>query len=122
MTRILVTGSRLWDAPEIVYMALAATIFKYGNEDVTIVHGGAKGADTIAGEFARFAGHKEEIYKANWKEFGRGAGPIRNQQMVDSGADLCLAFLRPGSKGTADCIKRAEKSGIPVKVYKEDNV
>jgi hypothetical protein len=85
--------------------------------EVTVVHGAARGADTIAGELARGFGMKVEIHPANWEEYHRAAGPIRNQEMVDLGADICLAFLMPNSKGTADCIRRARKARIKVKIY-----
>lgn len=34
--------------------------------------------------------------------------------MVDLGADLCLAFPLPDSRGTKDCMARAKKAGIKV--------
>ncbi|MFE2994168.1 hypothetical protein ACFXG4_04040 [Nocardia sp. NPDC059246] len=42
------------------------------------------------------------------------AGPLRNQHMVDLGADECRGFPLPGSRGTYDCMRRAERAGIPV--------
>lgn len=42
------------------------------------------------------------------------AGLVRNQLMVDLGADICLAFPLPGSRGTWDCMGRAEAAGIKV--------
>lgn len=84
---------------------------------MTIVHGGAKGADTMAQDFALSHGTTFDIFKADWNEHGRAAGPLRNQAMVDSGADYFLAFQYNGSSGTADCIRRAYAAGIPGKVY-----
>jgi hypothetical protein len=58
-------------------------------------------------------------YKANWEKFGNKAGPIRNQEMVDCGADECWAYpnLNGISKGTWNCIHKAKAAGIPVTVY-----
>lgn len=54
-----------------------------------------------------------ESYPADWKRDGRGAGPIRNQRMIDEGKPhIVIAF--PGGKGTADMVMRAEMAGIPV--------
>lgn len=85
--------------------------------DNVIVHGGARGADEIAGRVAESFGLRTEVYPAKWNLYGKGAGPMRNQQMVDKGADLVLAFLMPGSKGTADCINRAKEAGLKVIIY-----
>jgi hypothetical protein len=77
-----------------------------------LVHGAAPGADTVCAEIWESFGGKTEAHAANWKAHGPGAGPRRNQAMVDLGADLLLAF--PGGTGTADCKQRALKAGIPV--------
>lgn len=37
--------------------------------------------------------------------------------MVDLGADVCLAFMNPGSKGTKNCVDKAIKAGIEVKLF-----
>jgi hypothetical protein len=78
----------------------------------TIVHGAGKGADRIIGIYAASEGWPTEEHPAKWNTFGAAAGPIRNQIMVDLGADLCLGFPLPGSRGTYDCMERARKAGI----------
>lgn len=98
------------------------------DRDIIIVHGAAKGADTMAGDFVRHAraflsgiGYtiREERHPAEWDKFGKGAGPIRNQAMVDLGADLCVAFFtdRTTSRGTKHCVAAAKKAGIRVLEY-----
>ena len=37
--------------------------------------------------------------------------------MVNAGADLCLAFPLGESRGTRDCVRRADAAGIPVLNY-----
>ena len=118
--RILVTGSRNWDDEAQIRLALMETVAERlmnDDEGVIIIHGDAPGADTIAAQFAESMNWTVEAYPADWKKFGRSAGPIRNQQMVDSGADICVAFPQPGSVGTRDCTKRAFKAGIRVRTY-----
>lgn len=78
-----------------------------------VVHGGASGADRLAARVASRRGLTVEMYPADWNKHGRAAGVLRNQQMLDFGADLVIAF--PGGRGTADMVRRARKAGIPVR-------
>jgi predicted polyphosphate/ATP-dependent NAD kinase len=80
-----------------------------------IVHGNACGADNLAMNWAEWRNIPQGKYPADWKQHGNAAGPIRNQQMLDSEhVDLVVAF--PGGDGTADMVRRARAAGIPVKV------
>jgi hypothetical protein len=115
--RILVTGSRDWDDSRKIVEILMA--FTYGRanyvdvNDVTLVVGACpSGADQIAEAVATTWGWTIERHPAAWNTLGVSAGYIRNQEMVDSGADICLAFRRGNSKGTTHCGKAAEKAGI----------
>ena len=86
--------------------------------DLTICVGDCPtGADRIAFDWAVTNEVPVQRFVAHWLELGRAAGPDRNQRMVDSGADLCLAFPLDGSKGTQDCMRRARDAGIPVRDY-----
>ncbi len=78
-----------------------------------IVHGGARGADTLARNWAYQRGVKCRCYRADWECYGRSAGHIRNQQMLDSEKpDLVIAFS--GGRGTADMVRRARAEGVLV--------
>lgn len=65
-------------------------------------------------EWAQSRSIKETYaFPADWKRYGRGAGPVRNQQMIEEGgADGCIAF--PGGRGTADMVRRAKNAGLDV--------
>lgn len=80
-----------------------------------VIHGGAKGVDTLAGVAARLMEIPTQVFMADWDKHGKAAGPIRNQQMLDEGKpDLVLA-LYPASgitKGTKDMVDRARKAGV----------
>lgn len=119
MIRILVTGSRHWTSRTAVDHALSTARYDLaGGGPITVVHGDCPaGADLFASLWARkVAGIDEEAHPADWDTHGRAAGPIRNQQMVDAGADVCIAFLMPDSRGTRDCMRRAHAAGIPVRI------
>ena len=58
-----------------------------------IIHGGAKGADSIAGNLATYLNMKVIKYPADWDKYGKAAGVLRNQQMLDEGhPDLVVYF------------------------------
>lgn len=111
--RVLVCGDRNWTDPSPIMLELIKL-----EGETTIVHGAARGADTLGGLAAEFLGMNVEAHPAKWQEYGRAAGPIRNQEMLDSGLDLVLAFHEniSSSKGTKDMIRRAKKDGIPIKL------
>lgn len=116
--RILITGSRNWDDESALLRALCEYTQTPEN-DITVVHGGAKGADTCAHKAAETLGFHVETHPADWGKHGKAAGPIRNQEMVDTGADICLAFPLGKSVGTWDCVRRAKAAGIPVKIHNQ---
>lgn len=127
--RILITGSREWSDRFTVWAALDDLLAEARKAPglgpfLTVVHGDARGADYWAKTWA--IGHAplvaNEPHKADWKTTGKAAGIWRNRHMVNLGADLCLAFFQPGAanRGTADCVRRAEEAGIPVRRYPEE--
>lgn len=115
MTRFIFTGSRHWTDEKPVERLLLALMGKY--PQMTVVHGDARGLDTLVGKIATELGLRVEAWPAKWGTEGRAAGPLRNQRMVDQGARATWAFPVDGSVGTYDCMNRADKAGIPVYVY-----
>lgn len=116
MTRILVTGSREWTDTETIRQALADHAKL--TERTTVVDGACpRGADRIAHWFASAWGWRTERHPADWETHGKRAGFIRNAEMVALGADICLAFIKDGSKGATDCADIAEKAGITVRRF-----
>lgn len=109
--RIIVTGGRDYTDAQTVARTLTAYQAKHPGPH-TLVHGGATGADTMAAAVAHTLGWEVEVHYADWELHGRGAGPIRNQKMADTGADGLIAF--PGGRGTANMIGCARRAGIPV--------
>jgi predicted Rossmann fold nucleotide-binding protein DprA/Smf involved in DNA uptake len=80
--------------------------------DITIISGGAKGADSLAEDFADEYGYEIEIFYPHWNELGKAAGFIRNKQIVDA-CDMVLAFWDGKSKGTEHTIRLAREAKKP---------
>ena len=115
---ILVTGSRHWSNWDAVYNAIKNL---KPPKDAILVHGGATGADRIAYACAGQLGIKSIAVRADWSKYGKAAGPIRNQEMIDTyRPDVCLAFPWEDSRGTWDCVQRAKKAGIKVIVIRDE--
>jgi len=114
--RILVTGSRNWTDVAAIDRAMHDYMGdEYYFDDFTIVHGASPtGLDALAEEWAVENYMYSDPHPADWTKHGRAAGPIRNQWMVDLGADACLGFPLGESRGTLDCMTRAHRASIPV--------
>lgn len=85
-------------------------------EKLHIRHGDCPtGADRIVDNWARRredVGVTVEPVPADWRLYGKAAGPRRNQEMVDRGAELCIGFLRDNSTGTRHCLSLARNAAI----------
>lgn len=77
-----------------------------------VIHGAARGADTLAGEWAAARGIECQPCPADWNKHGRRAGPLRNTHMLTLQPDGVIAL--PGGKGTEDMVAQAIGAGLPV--------
>ena len=80
----------------------------------TVIHGGARGADYLAGQWAKqHKGVSVVVVPADWAKHGKSAGPRRNFEMVHNcSPDLVIAVK--GGLGTQDCVNHAEAAGLKV--------
>ena len=107
--RVLVCGGRNYSDQQAVYDALDE-LHRVRKFELVIA-GGARGADTLAEQWAKDRAIPTKIYQADWETLGRKAGPIRNQRMLDEGLpQLVIAF--PGGRGTADMTSRAREAAV----------
>lgn len=110
--RVLVCGGRDFNDRDFVWNTLTEWDSSVGGIDV-VIHGAATGADSEAMIWAQTCGRKHAPFVAEWRKHGKGAGPIRNQRMLDEGKpDMVIAF--PGGRGTADMKRRARAANLDV--------
>lgn len=111
--RVLVCGGREFTNVEVLEACLDAVHLGNRGPIELLIHGAARGADTMAGQWALRRGIACVAYEADWEREGRAAGPIRNKRMLDEGMpDLVVAF--PGGRGTANMIRQARERGFEV--------
>jgi hypothetical protein len=109
--RLLVCGGRAFVDRDAAFIAIDRVRAERGI--ALVIHGAARGADTLGGEWGEARGVPVLVFPADWEGLGRAAGPIRNQRMLDEGRpDLVLAL--PGGRGTADMVLRATLAGVEV--------
>ncbi len=113
MQRVAVIGSRTFTDKERLFRNLDNARSKMG--DFIVVSGGAKGADSLAEEWADTRGLPKIIFHAEWEKYGKAAGFKRNAYIIDT-ADMVLAYHDGQSRGTAHSIDLANKAGKKVVV------
>lgn len=84
-----------------------------------IVSGGARGADTLAREYARANNIPVLEFLPKYEAYGRRAPILRNIQIVDN-CDFLLAFWNGTSRGTKFTVDYAIRKGVPYKIVRID--
>lgn len=91
---------------------------------IEIVSGHCEGADQLGELYAKNHNLPCKVFPAQWKKFGKAAGPIRNSEMVKYASEaempVVVAFRSPRTKGTNDTVKKATKQGFKVFVVDYD--
>ncbi len=85
--------------------------------NIIIVSGGASGADALGERYAKENGFMVERYPADWKTYGKSAGPRRNKQMAEI-SDYVICFWDEKSRGTKSMIEYARKNSKPIRIIK----
>lgn len=111
--KVIIAGGRdCWNA-ELVIKAIAASRFHIDE----VVCGKAAGVDTLGERWAQWAGLPVAEFPADWDQYGKAAGPIRNKQMAVY-ADALIAVWDEKSRGTANMIKTMDSLGKPFYVLR----
>ncbi len=114
--KLMVCGSRSITDSSWVFQQIDALLTEkqVSLDDLIIVDGGAKGVDTYAAHWANSKNVPIEWHRPDWARYGRGAGIVRNKQMVEA-CDFCLILWDGVSKGTKNDIDLCKKIGKPYK-------
>ena len=113
--RVCICGSRDGASPEVIRNLFSDA--GLNPESDTIIHGGARGVDTQAGDQAESLGFVVEVFNADWTQYGRAAGPIRNKAMITT-ADVVYAVWNGTKGGTSNAIDTAKKLGKRVVIVR----
>lgn len=121
MKKIAIVGSRKFDNYEFFKEFIDKYLQDCPDIQIHFVSGGAIGTDSLAEKYAYEEEIPIDIYYPDWETFGKSAGRIRNQEIIDT-ADELIAFWDGISPGTKMTISFAKKKGIPYKVVKIDGL
>lgn len=117
-TRIIVAGGRDFNNYILLTKTLDSVLERYTLSEVSIVSGCCRGADAFGERYAKEHGIPVVRFPADWLEYGKAAGPIRNRKMAEyasEGEGILVAFWDGRSRGTASMIRLAEKAGLQIK-------
>jgi len=115
--KIAIIGSRTFNDYDLLRRSLDEFILEANADISLIVSGGAKGADSLGAEYAKENNIETLIFLPDWKKYGKGAGFVRNQLIIDN-ADFVIAFWDGESKGTLSSINIAKKQKKVCKIVK----
>jgi hypothetical protein len=123
--RVLVTGSRDWENAQLIYETMLGIHIKAESQPVLVSGHCPTGADAIAEQIAVYLSWPVERHPAKWEQpdgsIDKRAGFVRNKEMVDAGADICIAFIRNKSKGATMTADLAAAAGIELKVFRSND-
>ncbi len=114
---IVIAGGRGFDDYDYLQHCMDAVKYLYSDHEITVVSGGARGADTLA---EQWAGEQHLVFNemnADWERFGKRAGLLRNHDMAKIGNVLC-AFWDGKTRGTRNMIGEAMKEGLEIHIFR----
>jgi hypothetical protein len=115
MFKVIIAGGR--DFKDYEKLEKFCNVILKNKKEIQIVCGCASGADELGKKYAFEKNYKIIYFPANWKEFPRSAGIVRNKEMADY-ADALIAFWDGKSKGTENMIDQAKKNNLKIRIIK----
>ena len=118
MFRIIIAGGRDFRNYDLLVETMNHLLSNI-SDDITVVCGKARGADTLGEQYAKEHGYSVRYFPADWDRYGKAAGYIRNTEMAKN-ADALVAFWDGVSLGTHHMIETANAHGLKVRVKRYD--
>lgn len=115
MFKVIIAGGR--DYHDMAQLTSTMDTLLENKPFVTIISGGAKGADTLGERYAKMRNYHLMVVKPDWDKYGKRAGYLRNETMLHF-ADAVVCFWNGVSKGTAHMVHITMKSGKPLRVIR----
>lgn len=113
--KVIVCGGRDYSNREFLFEKLQE--IHSINPITCLIHGGARGVDSLAKEWALLNNIETKEYLADWNKHGKAAGFIRNKEMLKENPIAVIAF--PGGNGTQNMIDISRKANIFVMEIRE---
>ena len=112
--KVIIAGSRT------IHSAPIDEIIKASGFEITEVVSGHhwEGVDVLGEQWARLHGLQPKTFPADWKRFGKSAGPRRNRQMAEY-ADALILIWNGITSGSANMLQEAEKRGLLIYQHKD---
>lgn len=117
MLKVIISGGRNFD--DYGLLCRSCDFILKAVDDVSILTGGATGADALGVKYSEDRGIEYDVEEAEWEKYRRSAGPIRNNKMAQMG-DALIAFWDGKSPGTKNMIETMIRMGKPVRVVRLD--
>ena len=115
-SKVIIAGSRSFaDYEKLKSVCDSILPNQYSEPRISILSGTSSGSDSLGERYANERGYTLNRYPADWKQYGKAAGPIRNRQMVED-ADAAIVFWDGQSRGTKNLIEEAKKQGLIVRI------
>lgn len=120
MKRVVVCGSR--NVTSLLVRGQIYDRLKLLPRGSCVMHGDARGVDRMAGELADVLDFFVEAYAADWEQYGKRAGIVRNLEMLGQNPELVIAYWDGESRGTGHMIAAAREREIPVEIHPMERV
>ena len=116
--KLVIFGGREFTNYQLLKSVLENTKTYQEGKITHVICGMARGADMLGKIWAEEKGYPVIQMPADWKQYGKAAGHIRNEAMIKV-ADGAIGFWEPSShRGTDDMVEQCKAHYLPYMLVK----